>query len=44
MYLRELKDKDAPYMLEWMHDDSVVHTVNKKQENLFGTFANYPNE
>ena len=25
MYLRKLEMKDAPFMLEWMHDDSVVH-------------------
>ncbi len=25
MYLRDLKEKDAKYMLEWMHDDNVVH-------------------
>lgn len=25
MRLRKLEDKDAPFMLEWMHDDSVVH-------------------
>jgi RimJ/RimL family protein N-acetyltransferase len=24
MYLRDLEEKDAPLMLEWMHDDSVV--------------------
>ena len=24
MYLRKLQLKDAPLMLEWMHDDSVV--------------------
>jgi len=29
MKLRKLKLKDAPYMLEWMHDDSVVHDLNK---------------
>ena len=27
MYLRELKKEDAPFMLEWMHDDSVVHDL-----------------
>ncbi len=32
MYLRELKHKDAPLMLEWMHDPSVV-------ENLKANFA-----
>lgn len=25
MKIRKLKPKDAIYMLEWMHDDSVVH-------------------
>lgn len=25
MRLRKLEIKDAPFMLEWMHDDSVVH-------------------
>lgn len=25
MRLRKLELKDAPFMLEWMHDDSVVH-------------------
>lgn len=25
MRLRKLQQKDAPLMLEWMHDDSVVH-------------------
>ena len=28
MYLRKLKIKDAPLMLEWMHDDSVVHDLH----------------
>lgn len=27
MYLRELKQKDAPLMLEWMHDPSVVENL-----------------
>ena len=27
MYLRHLMLKDAPFMLEWMHDDSVVHEL-----------------
>ena len=27
MYLRELKNEDAPYMLEWMHDESVTHDM-----------------
>ena len=27
MRLRELELKDAPFMLEWMHDDSVVHDM-----------------
>lgn len=31
MYLRELNEKDAPLMLEWMHDERVV-------ENLKGNF------
>ncbi len=28
MKLRELELKDAPYMLEWMHDDSVTEYLN----------------
>lgn len=28
MYLRKLEQKDAPLMLEWMHDDSVVHDLH----------------
>lgn len=28
MYLRKLKLEDAPLMLEWMHDDSVVHDLH----------------
>ncbi len=28
MKLRMLKIEDAPLMLEWMHDDSVVHDLN----------------
>ncbi len=32
MYLRELKRKDAPLMLAWMHDENVV-------QNLRGNFA-----
>jgi RimJ/RimL family protein N-acetyltransferase len=27
MRLRKLKETDAPLMLEWMHDDSVVHEL-----------------
>lgn len=27
MKLRKLEHKDAPLMLEWMHDDSVVHDM-----------------
>lgn len=27
MYLRKLKQKDAPLMLEWMHDPSVVENL-----------------
>ena len=27
MYLRKLELKDAEYMFEWMHDDSVVHNL-----------------
>lgn len=29
MKLRKLKAKDAPFMLEWMHDFSVVHYLRK---------------
>ena len=25
MHLRKLKTQDAQFMLEWMHDDSVIH-------------------
>ena len=32
MKLRQLEFKDAPLMLEWMHDESVV-------ENLSANFA-----
>lgn len=28
MYLRNLEEKDAPLMLEWMHDESVVENLN----------------
>lgn len=28
MYLRRLEVKDAPFMLEWMHDDSVVRNMH----------------
>lgn len=28
MYLRNLEIKDAPLMLDWMHDDSVVHNLH----------------
>lgn len=28
MYLRKLEIKDAPLMLEWMHDDSVVRNMH----------------
>ena len=28
MKLRELELKDAPFILEWMHDDSVVAKMN----------------
>lgn len=36
MRLRELKFEDAPLMLEWMHDDSVVHymSVNFSSKTL----------
>ena len=36
MRLRNLEQKDAPYMLEWMHDDSVVHylSANFAQKTL----------
>lgn len=27
MHLRELRKQDAPLMLEWMHDESVVHDL-----------------
>lgn len=28
MYLRKLEEKDAPLMLEWMHDEDVVRFLN----------------
>lgn len=28
MYLRELNINDAPFMLEWMHDESVTHDLS----------------
>ncbi|MBQ3866220.1 MAG: GNAT family N-acetyltransferase [Clostridia bacterium] len=28
MHLRELREEDAPLMLEWMHDENVVHDLN----------------
>ena len=28
MRLRKLQLKDAPLMLEWMHDESVVHDLH----------------
>lgn len=28
MQLRKLELKDAPFMLEWMHDDNVTHNLN----------------
>lgn len=36
MRLRDLKLKDAPFMLEWMHDDSVVERLrgNFKEKTL----------
>ncbi len=30
MNLRELEEKDAPFMLEWMHDDSVTEKLRGK--------------
>ena len=29
MKLRRLEEKDAPYMLEWMHDEELVRYMNK---------------
>ena len=29
MRLRKLEEKDAPLMLEWMHDPDVVENLNK---------------
>ena len=34
MRLRPLEIKDAPLMLEWMHDDSVVHYLDKDFSKL----------
>lgn len=33
MYLRKLKIKDAPLMLEWMHDDKV-HKRDKLPKHI----------
>ena len=27
--MRKLQEKDAPFMFEWMHDDNVVHDLNR---------------
>ena len=45
MYLRELKEKDAPLMLEWMHDESVVKDLQtnfatKTLEDCLGFIRN----
>ena len=29
MKLRKLQEKDAPYMLEWMHDEELVRYMHK---------------
>ena len=34
MILRNLQSKDAPLMLEWMHDDSVVHDLHRDFSKL----------
>lgn len=33
-YLRNLEKKDAPLMLEWMHDESVVCNLNKNFSDM----------
>ena len=34
MVLRELKDKDAEYMLEWMHDENVSGYLGKDFQHM----------
>lgn len=34
MHLRELKKQDAPFMLEWMHDPSVVKDLKANFANM----------
>ena len=34
MKLRKLELKDAPYMLEWMHDDNVVKYMMKDFKSM----------
>ena len=31
--IRELKEKDAPYMLEWMHDHDIQKCFRKKKND-----------
>ena len=49
MNLRKLQIEDAPYMLEWMHDDTVVHDLradfaNKTEEDCIRFIAKAQNE
>ena len=34
IFLRELKEKDAPLMLEWMHDDNVQKSFQKNMKDI----------
>lgn len=34
MHIRKLCDKDAPYMIEWMHDKELTYYFNKDFSNL----------
>lgn len=45
MYLRDLKEKDAPLMLEWMHDKDVVEKLKGKfVEKTIEDCLNFINE
>lgn len=32
IFIRELKETDAPYMLEWMHDQDIQKCFQKKYD------------
>lgn len=34
IYLRELKEKDAPLMLEWMHSEETKHFFRKNMQSI----------